>query len=370
MQDSTKTSHPLEELYEILGEDLENCTSDGLLISENEDPIPLTKDSFKEIKESGASRKIAFVDGGDGILEEAPNFLININRIYFSMFSGKKRISPSTIKSRIEFFSSVVTKILKEDSKITVTYKTKLFPYDDQDRKLLPDEIDLESTTEGATILEKGRINSLSRRFAEWSFAKKIVEEELGEGDIIVKDGALQTGFKNETRYAKELYDIAMKKGVIVCGLAKASRIIELDCAEPIIAKVQQFSKKLNLGKWYFEVGNLPGDDMGFNLITKFHQNSNHVFRFEILTEQYKKMTEAERNDVLESFANNSKDMAIIGYPYGFIDADRFAQVRKNELGMYKGLLISQMAKHPEWKKLRSHSSSTKFHDKLNRVTS
>ena len=154
MQDSTKTSHPLEELYEILGEDLEDCTSDGLLISENEDPIPLTKDSFKEIKESGASRKIAFVDGGDGILEEAPNFLININRIYFSMFSGKKRISPSTIKSRIEFFSSVVTKILKEDSKITVTYKTKLFPYDDQDRKLLPDEIDLESTTEGTTILE------------------------------------------------------------------------------------------------------------------------------------------------------------------------------------------------------------------------
>ena len=99
------------------------------------------------------------------------------------MFSGKKRISPSTLKSRIEFFSSVVTKILKEDSKISVTYKTKLFPYGNQDRKLLPDEIDLESTTEGATILEAGRINSLSRSFAEWSFAKKIVEEELVEGD-------------------------------------------------------------------------------------------------------------------------------------------------------------------------------------------
>ena len=199
---------------------------------------------------------------------------------------------------------------------------------------------------------------------------KKIVEEELVEGDIIVKDGSLQTNFKNETIYAKELYDIAMKKGVIVCGLSKKSRIIELDCAEPIISKVQQFSKKFNLGKWYFEVGNLPGDDMGFNLITKFHQNSNHVFRFEILTDQYNKMTEAERNDVLGSFANNSKDMAIIGYPYGFIDADRFAQVRKNELGMYKGLLISQMTKHPEWKKVRLHSASTKFHDELNRVTS
>jgi len=370
MDNTSKSSHPLEDLFKILGEDLEECTTNELLISENENPIPLTNDSFKEIKESEASRKIAFVDGGDGILEEAPNFLITINRIYFSMFNGKKRISPSTIKSRIEFFSSVVTKILKENNKIAVTYKTKLFPYDDQDRKLLPDEIDLESTTKGATILEAGRINSLSRKFAEWSFAKKIVEEELEEGDIIVKDGTLQTGFKNETQYAKELYDIAMKKGVIVCGLTKASRLIELDCAEPIISKVQQFSKKLNLGKWYFEVGNLPGDDMGFNLITKFHQNSNHVFRFEILTEQYNKMTESERNDVLASFANNSNDMAIIGYPYGFIDADRFAQVRKNELGMYKGILISQMAKHPELEKLGLHSSSIKFHDKLNRVTS
>ena len=81
-------------------------------------------------------------------------------------------------------------------------------------------------------------------------------------------------------------------------------------------------------------------------------------------------MTEPERNDVLASFANNSNDMAIIGYPYGFIDADRFAQVRKNELGMYKGILISQMAKHPELEKLGLHSSSIKFHDKLNRVTS
>ena len=229
MSNSSKSNHPLEDLFKVLGEDLEECTTNELLISENENPIPLTNDSFKEIKESETSRKIAFVDGGDGILEEAPNFLITINRIYFSMFSGKKRISPSTLKSRIEFFSSVVTKILKEDSKISVTYKTKLFPYGNKDRKLLPDEIDLESTTEGATILEAGRINSLSRSFAEWSFAKKIVEEELVEGDIIVKDGTLQTGFKNETRYAKELYDTAIKKGVIVCGLTKASRIIELD---------------------------------------------------------------------------------------------------------------------------------------------
>ena len=104
MQNSTKDGHPLKELYEILGEDLEDCTSDGLLISENEDPIPLTNDSFKEIKESGASRKIAFVDGGDGILEEAPNFLININRIYFQCLAVKNAFLHLQLNQELSFF--------------------------------------------------------------------------------------------------------------------------------------------------------------------------------------------------------------------------------------------------------------------------
>ena len=62
--------------------------------------------------------------------------------------------------------------------------------------------------------------------------------------------------------------------------------------------------------------------------------------------------------------------MAAIGYPYGFVDADRFAQVRKNELPMYKGMLIAQMSGHPDYKKFRSMISSAKFHDELNKVTS
>ena len=75
-------------------------------------------------------------------------------------------------------------------------------------------------------------------------------------------------------------------------------------------------------------------------------------------------------NEVLASFVNNSSDMAAIGYPYGFVDADRFAQVRKNELPMYKGMLIAQIGNHPEYKKFHSLASSTKFHDELNKVTS
>ena len=33
-------------------------------------------------------------------------------------------------------------------------------------------------------------------------------------------------------------------------------------------------------------------------------------------------MSDLERNKILASFVNNSSDMAAIGYPYGFVDAD------------------------------------------------
>ena len=38
-------------------------------------------------------------------------------------------------------------------------------------------------------------------------------------------DGSLQTSFKNEIKYVKRLYDLAIKKGVIVCGLAKTRHL-------------------------------------------------------------------------------------------------------------------------------------------------
>lgn len=369
MSDFKKKIHPLGDLFLELSNDLENTETNQIVLSDESVPIQINNEKFQIIEDNSQSRKIAFVDGGDGILEEAPNFLITINRIYFSMFRGKKRISAKNLKSRIEFFSSVVTKIL-ENEKREVTYNTKLFPYNETDKELLPEEIDLQSRTSSTSILESERLTSLSRRFAEWKLAQKIVEEELSEGDIIVKDGSLQSNFKNESKYANHLYELAIKKGVIVCGLSKTSRLIDLDQAEPIITKIQRFSQKTNLSRWYFEIGRLPGDDMGFNLITKFHKNSNYIFRFEILAEQYEKMSKSEKNEILASFVNNSSDMAAIGYPYGFVDADRFAQVRKNELPMYKGMLIAQMSAHPDYKKFRSLISSAKFHDELNKVTS
>jgi hypothetical protein len=322
-----------------------------------------------EIKSVENPKKIAFVDGGDGPLEESPNFLITINRVYYSLFQGTMRVKPK-VNPRVQFFSYVTSTISTVDGKKNVSYETKLFPHNPDDKKYLPVESDLTSSTESTSVLQGARLNSLGRRFAEWQLAIHVVETELEKGDMIVMDGSLQTNFKNEIKYANKLYDLAMSKGVIVCGLAKTSRLIT-ESGDPLLARVAEIAEDVNHQKWYVKVAEeVSADDRGFMMAVKFHPQSRYVFRFEILREQFSAMSPDELDLVLGSLAENCTDVAMVGYPYGAIDADRFAQVRREELTMYQGLILSEKLRRPEWKRLQKYSASLTAHDALNGVTS
>ena len=88
------------------------------------------------------------------------------------------------------------------------------------------------------------------------------------------------------------------------------------------------------------------------------------------MREQFAKMNDSEINSVLSSLAENSQDVAMLGYPYGAIDADRFAQVRMTESNMYRGIILTERLRNPEWKRLEKYSASLAAHDVLNWVTS
>lgn len=362
--------NPVRSLIEDLGRNLsQKPQSDHLFPYGKIQGKAIVPENFVEITDVASPRRIAFVDGGDGVLEESPNFMIIVNRVYFSMFQGKKRVNASKLKQRIEFFSYVVSEVTGDDDKKSISYNTKLFPYSRSDLSYLPDELDLASKTESSNVQES-KLISLSRRFAEWNLAASVVSEELSEGDILVMDGSLQTGYKNESKYASKLYDMAQEKGVIVCGLAKTSRLI-MDSGEPLLARIQEIAEGVPYGTWFVEVAEMASsDNRGHMLAAKFHPNSRHIFRFEILREQFNGMNDSEKNDILASLAANSHDIAMPGYPYGSIDADRFAQVRKNELDMYRGLIKAEMSKISEWKRLQKYTLTTRFHDDLNWVTS
>ena len=364
------TIDPVKSMIEELGAKLSQKEhSDVILNNGKGKQFLIAPSEFSEIKPVENPKKIAFVDGGDGPLEESPNFLITINRIYFSLFQGKKRVKPKA-NPRVQFFSYVTSNITTEGGKKSVSYDTRLFAHTEEDRKYLPAESDLTSNTESTTVLQGARLNSLGRRFAEWQLAIHVVENELDKGDMIVMDGSLQTNFKNEIRYANRLYDLALRKGVIVCGLAKTSRLIT-ESGDPLLARVAEIAEDVSFPRWYVKVAEeVSGDDRGFMMAAKFHPQSRFVFRFEILREQFSEMTPDELNLVLGSLAENCTDIAMVGYPYGAIDADRFAQVRRDELNMYQGFIIAEKMRHPEWKRLQKYSASLSAHDTLNGVTS
>ncbi len=361
---------PLKKLVEDLGTQLSQKEHLDVVLNNGKGKRFLIAPSkFSEIKSIKDFRKIAFVDGGNGLLEESPNFLITINRIYFSMFQGKKRIKPKA-KSRIEFFSYVTLNVSTVGGTKKVSYDTRLFSHTSEDKKFLPAESDLLSNVENTSVLQSERLSSLGRRFAEWRLAIHVVESELESGDMLVMDGSLQASFKNEVKYARRLYKSARKKGVIVCGLAKTSRLIT-ESGDPLLARVAEIAENVSYEKWYVKIAEeVSSDDRGFMLAVKFHPKSKFVFRFEILRDQFEKMNEGELNSVLGSLAENSQDVSMVGYPYGAIDADRFAQVRLDELSMYKRFILSEILKRPEWKRLQKYSASVSAHDVLNGVTS
>jgi len=187
-------------------------------------PFPLTNDGFKVIQCVASKRKTAFIDGGNQEVFGAPNFSVQLNRVYFGLWSGNRRIPERSIPKRIEFFAETFSSFERGE----IQYNTSLFPLSGEEA-ILPRERDLSfssmdrSITVGNQRADIYRVGSISRRFSELVLAKGVVENELAPGDVIVLDGTLQTAFPNEYAYLDELSQAAQKKGVILAGLSKTS---------------------------------------------------------------------------------------------------------------------------------------------------
>ncbi len=357
-------------------------------------------------------RRTAFVDGGNRVLAEAPDYLIVLNRVYYSVFRGAEKLG---LRDRMEdggqcngrdgdgltrqrtttFLSCVLPHAgdtaarggTRDDDDSDgsddgsdgnssppepLRFDTRIYPYGRGFLGCLPDRDELLSISDGKTTALDGSapLASLARRLAEIRLATRIASDELGPGDILVLDGSLQTSLDVERQYAGRLYDTAARRGVIVCGLAKTTRLLT-ESGEPLLARVSEIAAKAGHDRWYVPVAEgMFGDGLTSMLAAKLHPRSRFVFRVDVLCKQFREMDGAQRNAVFWSLAANSGDVAALGYPYGLIDADKHAQVRKKEAAMYRRSLYSRMEGRPERRRvLARHPDSIIFHDILNRVT-
>ena len=216
------------------------------------------------------------------------------------------------------------------------------------------------------------RILGVARAFAEWHFSKCIVDAELEKGDVLVRDGTLQTFVTNESKYSNATYEAALKKGVYLTSISKTSTLFT-DTGQPLFPSIQILSEGSalkDLPWYYYPIVDITHPDHRAEMFAvKLHENSDYVFRFEVLKDQVTKHSLGEVELLLSSLAANSRDIGFPGYPYGLIDADRFARVSMKEKDGYefqfRAILSTQ--KHL-WEKISKHLRASDAHDILNQL--
>lgn len=346
---------------------------DPLFTDSRYSPEKLSVNNFHAIPQVRSDCTICFVDGGNLEVASGPNFVIELARLCFSKYQKGRKLNPTKLPQKIEFY--IVCHASSENDRIV--YRTDLVPIRDSWDSLLPDVSTLRfdsfdrSLMTGLHRASITRVPNAVRTFAEWRFAEELVRSELEEGDMLVRDGSLQTSVSYESSYANNAYRAALNYGVIFMGLSKTSTLLT-STGHPLVSAIHQLSLESSLrdAAWYYHpivTINQP-DHRAEMYVVKLHPRSEHAFRFEIFREQADKMLASEKIRVLAALASTAVDIGLPGYPYGLIDVDKIGRVQKSEKAIQEIQFMSSATAHGIWDRLKSFIQASNVHQLLNRL--
>lgn len=290
-------------------------------------PFKIDKKNFNKIKEVRSNKKIVFVDGGNAEILRAVDISFQLIRVYYTIYKNNKKIRP---KKR-EFYV-LINAVNKKD---IIKYKTKIF----NDKILNEEDLILDSFDKtlktGENRIEISRIGEIVRRFAELKIIGELIDE-LDKGDIIVRDGDLQARVTKEDKYFNSIYKKALEKNVIICGLSKTSNLFT-NKGNSVVFLLNNISPT---GTWYYypTVKILNENHQVEMFFIKLNEKSKYVFKFEVF-----KDSKFDVNEILTLLKDNAKDPIFLGYPYGLIEADRFARISNYEKEHQKTILLVKL---------------------------
>lgn len=321
-------------------------------------PINISRENFKEIKKISSDRKIAFIDGGNAEILKSSSFSLQLIRAFNVIYQKNKKLKTETR----EFF--VLVRSFNKDGNIH--YKAEIFPlknHEEHGDSLKKEDLIFNSFDEtikqGIFRANISKIGEIARRFAELRLASDLIDE-LDEGDIIVIDGTLQISVTNENKYFSEIYKKALEKKVIISALAKTTDLFTNNGNSAIDALNEIAPGEV----WYYwpvAVVDNPGHKAEIHFI-KLNKKSKHIFRFEVFKEN-----KFDINEILSLLVENSKDPVFLGYPYGLINADRFARVSNKEKEYFRTAVMAKAGK--DWQKIEQSLSSLNAHDVLDMIS-
>ncbi len=307
-------------------------------------PLRIDKKNFCIAPTRTSNRKMIFVDGGITEILGAPNFSLSLIRIYYTIYQNNKRIKAD----RSEFFALVKSFVEKE-----IKYQTKIFSKEPLIDELVFNSMD-PSLRQGNQRASISSMANIIRRFCEIKSAELLA---ANEDSLIVLDGNLQATYPKEDVFLKALYEKALQNNTIVSALPKTCSLLT-DKGNSITHVLA----KLCPEKWdyYHPIAEIDNKYHKAELFfLKLHEKSKHIFRYDIFKEN-----KFDIDEIASLLKENSKDPLFPGYPYGLIEADRFARISTKEA---EGLRLEFKSRCGlDWRRIQSSLSSQNAHDILN----
>jgi len=323
-------------------------------------PMPFSSDNFHEISheispEPAAGSRITFIDGGNAELLASPGASLHFVRIFHTAYKGGNRVSCGSD----EFYA--LAKAVAKDSRVfydaklfssrvrtlTDTFFSTEFSFDALDKDL----------RDGRHRFSISKVPSNIRRLAELSTALLMVKDS-GAGDIIVLDGDFGAKLPEEHKLLSALRRVAFDRKVFVCALSKTSGMLS-SVGVPVSVLLEQRSPG---GMWYYhpviDTSNSPVKREVY--FARFHPGSGYVFKFETFDSR------PESELVFSLLAANSRDPVFLGYPYGLVEADRFARVSNRECECLRTMFMAKAGR--DWKHLDSASKAIDAHSVLDSI--
>jgi len=334
-------------------------------------PIILNENNVNELPIIGGDNKVTYIDGGNIDLFSSPSMYLGLVRIYFNIFKNNKVILPKNIPQKYEFYVFGSSSGKEKD----INFQFKLFPFS-KDYQIDFEEADKTINSHDPTIsngnfrAELGIVCSVARRFLEWKVSELVIQNELDKGDILVRDGSLQTAITGESNYSKKAYQAAENKGVIFCGIAKRSKLYTSK-GRSLVYAIKLLGNKVCPNKsWYYHpVVEINHPDHSAEMyFVKFYPSSKYVFRFEIEKNMAKSLGREKIEKLFGIIASNSIDLRFPGYPYGLVDADYIARLRKDEMETQKALFMSLCDDKDVLKFIEDNISVEDAHDILDKL--
>lgn len=309
------------------------------------DPVPIDEDNFNGFDIRDDTRTISCVDGGNNKIYETPCQSIHLIRVYFNLFDRGERVK------NIDPFSAFLNSRYREDKIVAELHPVNdTIPFDRDEFVFERDELEDGKPVEAAHSV---------RKYLEWETVSHVAAEHLREGDIIVRDGVLQTGVEEERKYAEKAYDSVINNDVRLVGLAKTCSL-RTSKGYPLLPAIRNISEGIDRERWYYHpvADNSNPDHMGEISFVKYHPSSAYAFRTEFFREQ-----EHDIDEILGNIAYQAQDPIFLGYPYGLVDADKKARVTDEEIEYLKNMGSNKMGTLAEHK-----VNSMNAHDLLSNI--